>query len=498
MPCSSRTRRLLLALLGFGLLAVMAGGPVARARQQQDAPDGDARRQFQRWLEQERADMSSYLTEQNRQFAAFLREAWREYDLATGKVRDRTPKPDVKPRAPDREPLPQPDTTRTTPPLPPAAPPPPPPPLPPAPTATHAVNYLGLDYSLPLDEWLQLLPAHEPGPEATADAWLRLNAIDSAPLRDALARQARERRLADWALFGLLEATAHAAYPDDPSRQALFHWFLGLRAGLDVRLAYARPGYAVLYASTQTVYQVEFVMHDGRAYYVHDPTGRFRDAGRLRSYDGQPPLATRPLALDLSRLPVTAADPVRRRLAWELDGNTLEAEIVLDGHLVAFLGTVPQTRLGSHFGAALSTPALRSLRDALAPHLSGRDEVGRVALLLRFVQSALAYATDQEQFGREDYLYPDESLFYPRCDCEDRAALFAALVREFVGLEVVGLDYPGHVAAAVALPRDVRGDRFQLRGRDFTVCDPTYLGAGPGRSMPIPGAARPSIIEAGV
>jgi hypothetical protein len=155
---------------------------------------------------------------------------------------------------------------------------------------------------------------------------------------------------------------------------------------------------------------------------------------------------------------------------------------------------VPQTNLDSHFGANLSPATLRSLRDSLAPELEKRDPSGRVGVLLHFVQTALPYATDQEQFGYEDYLYPDESLFYPACDCEDRAALFAALVRELVGLDVVGLDYPGHIAAAVAFTEDIPGDRFTYRQVRYTVCDPTYIGAGIGRSMPIAGADRPGII----
>jgi hypothetical protein len=56
-------------------------------------------------------------------------------------------------------------------------------------------------------------------------------------------------------------------------------------------------------------------------------------------------------------------------------------------------------------------------------------------------------------------------------------------------------DLSGHIATGVALPGDSPGDRFTWRDVVFTVCDPTYIGAGPGRSMPIDGAGRPGIIE---
>ncbi|MEZ4386816.1 MAG: hypothetical protein R3D98_04440 [Candidatus Krumholzibacteriia bacterium] len=488
---------LVLALV-LAMVAVAAHGQSARREPNR------ARQDMQRWLQRERDAMQSYLSEQDREFAAFLRESWRGNTIW----------PPARSATPPQAPLGAADgpcgrrpgavgqsggaaeTARA-----PAAPPAPrmpwTPQIPsPPPTADRlAVSFLGLAYALPVDRSLGTLPRREPGPAAAAEAWSLLSEGRHEPLLDALSAAAEARQLGDWGRFKLLESTAAVAYPDDRDRQALLHWYLGLRLGLDLRLAHARAGFAVLYATQETVYQVEFLMRDQTAYYIHDPAGRLGRTERLRTYDAQPPLAVRPLALGASPLPLTDPDLTTRALRWTLDGEPREASVVLDRRLVAYLGTLPQTRLVSQFRADLSPRALASLGDALAPDLAVRDAFGQVALLLRFVQTSLAYATDQDQFGREDYLYPDEALFYPECDCEDRAALFAVLVRRLVGLEVVGLDYPGHIAAAVALPGDPPGDRFAWHGRDYTVCDPTFIGAGPGRSMPIAGADRPSIID---
>jgi hypothetical protein len=287
---------------------------------------------------------------------------------------------------------------------------------------------------------------------------------------------------------------AEAAYPTDPSRRALLHWYLTVSAGLDTRLAHARPGYVLLYASDGMVYQVDFLARNGRAYYVHDPAGRFAGESRLHSYDGQAPGLGVELQFAFARLPRTSPRPTMRTLRWELAGEDRVIDVPVDQQLVAFLASVPQTDLPSQFGAGLSKPALDALRQGLAPLLDGHGRNGQVAVLLHMVQHAVPYATDDDQFGREDFLYPDESLFYPAADCEDRAALFAVLVRELVGADVVGLDYPHHIAAAVALDDDAPGDRFTHRGIVYTVCDPTYIGAGLGRSMPIEGADSPRII----
>lgn len=63
--------------------------------------------------------------------------------------------------------------------------------------------------------------------------------------------------------------------------------------------------------------------------------------------------------------------------------------------------------------------------------------------------------TRKDQFGREKYFFAEETLFYPLSDCEDRAIFFAILIRNLLGLDVIGLDYPGHIATAVHFSNDV-------------------------------------------
>jgi hypothetical protein len=89
----------------------------------------------------------------------------------------------------------------------------------------------------------------------------------------------------------------------------------------------------------------------------------------------------------------------------------------------------------------------------------------------------------------------DETLLYPASDCEDRSILFAALVRELLGLEVVGLLYPGHMATAVKFNAPGAGDVVQVGGVTWTVADPTYLGADAGQAMPQFKTVTPTLIR---
>ena len=62
--------------------------------------------------------------------------------------------------------------------------------------------------------------------------------------------------------------------------------------------------------------------------------------------------------------------------------------------------------------------------------------------------------------------------------------LFSRLVRDLLGLDVLLVYYPGHLATAVCFNNEVAGDYITLNNRRFVVCDPTYIGAPVGCTMP--------------
>lgn len=104
-------------------------------------------------------------------------------------------------------------------------------------------------------------------------------------------------------------------------------------------------------------------------------------------------------------------------------------------------------------------------------------------MLLKFLQYDFDYSTDEDQFGYEKPFFLEENFVYPANDCEDRSILFSYLVRNLLGLDVILLNYPNHVATAVCFNEDVPGDSVWFCGRRFTVCDPTYIGSYAGMTM---------------
>jgi hypothetical protein len=108
-------------------------------------------------------------------------------------------------------------------------------------------------------------------------------------------------------------------------------------------------------------------------------------------------------------------------------------------------------------------------------------------MLLLCTQTAFAYHTYKEQFNYEKGFFPEETFFYPYSDCEDRTILFSYLVKHILGLEVVGIKYSDHMAAAVKLsthPKNSQWDGFMYKNSYYTIADPTYMNANIGMTMP--------------
>ena len=167
-----------------------------------------------------------------------------------------------------------------------------------------------------------------------------------------------------------------------------------------------------------------------------------------------------------------------------LAGNELKVQTVVNKNQIDFYLDYPQCDVVIHYKTPMSEELRASLYPQLKKAIEGKSQKDAANLLLNFVQTAFQYKTDGEQFGYEKPNFPDETFYYPYCDCEDRAMLYSTLVKELMGLDTILLDYPNHIASAVRFTEEIPGDYVQLEdGTEYLICDPTYIGAPIGTCM---------------
>jgi hypothetical protein len=214
-------------------------------------------------------------------------------------------------------------------------------------------------------------------------------------------------------------------------------------------------------------------------YYMMEGT-----ADRLFTYEQDFPEANRIFDLNIYSALVLGDHIADVTLSFDYQGEKFNLPVRYNSNVIAFYNDYPQTDVKVYFDAAVSHDLKLSLVENFAPLIAGKSESDAVSMLLRFVQTAFDYQTDDEQFGYEKFFFADELFYYPYSDCEDRSVLFAYLVKRLLGLDVAGLQFPGHIATAVAFTEPVNGDYIIHEGRKFIVADPTYINAPIGLTMP--------------
>lgn len=185
----------------------------------------------------------------------------------------------------------------------------------------------------------------------------------------------------------------------------------------------------------------------------------------------------------------------KRELTFEKIDTRIE--LPFNSSHIAYLNDVPMTIFPIYFASPISIEAQQVFNDKLNELKDKYTPVQFIDIILNFVQTAFDYKTDEQQFGYEKYFYPEEVIAYPYSDCEDRSALFAWLVSTYTNAKVVGLQYEGHLATAVCFGEDaeIEGDMFSYAGRKYYVCDPTYINASIGMTMPQFKDKMPKIIK---
>ncbi len=455
---------------------------------------------FEKWQRQRMQNFQQFKDQRDKDFTAFLKAHWRKMRLLRGKVRDKKPKPTRIPRAKiKRRTKPVSRLPRVKPPV--IRPKPqkvqPPPKQPPARfkgTPTN-VNFYGHQLPFRYDPAFKAHLGRTINKQSISEYWAELSRADYETLLTQLRELRRALQLNDWAYLQLIHKLIKKIHPKSANEQRFITWFLLTKEGYQARIAYSGRHVYLLMTSKQTLYAVSFFTFDGQRYYVIPVDGSSQQLGQVYTYDNHYPGANKPLDMRLSTAIATKRQPRTRRLVFKYGKKKYRLKVAYDKQTVDFFKSYPQMDIGLYFMSAVHPETSEPLLKQLRPLVKGKSELDAINLLLHFVQTAFSYKTDEDQFGVENYLFPEETFFYPYSDCEDRSVLFAWLVRNLVGLEVVGLDYPGHIATAVRFNGRVEGDSIQYRGKTYVIADPTYINARAGMAMPQFKRNKPGVIS---
>lgn len=295
-----------------------------------------------------------------------------------------------------------------------------------------------------------------------------------------------ELKLCDWAYLMMLKSMSETVCQSSSNEAVLLLAYIYMQSGYKMRLAHDNEKLYMLFASHHAIFGRPSYTIDGFDYYGIENLPVHLFVSNVSFPKEQS------LSLIIDKQPQFTTDYSSTRTVAAAKYNASEVSAEVNRNLMDFYSTYPSSYYNGNFMTQWSlyanTPIADNIKEKFYPQvetkIKGLSEYEAVSFILNLIQTGFKYEYDDKIWGHDRTFFSEETLYYPYCDCEDRSILFTRLVRDLVGLKCALIYYPGHLAAAVNFSMEVMGDYFVDNGSRYVVCDPTYIGAPVGRSMP--------------
>jgi hypothetical protein len=308
------------------------------------------------------------------------------------------------------------------------------------------------------------------------------NALDSTdyrPLVQSLLTFKEKNHLDDWLYYQLIRKTAQQLSPKTANynRYTLYKWFLLNKSGYNASLA-IRDGKQLLFyvQSDDNIYDIPYYVKDGKQFVCLN----LHDFGKLDFAKDSPdevmvkiPDGIKPFSYKITRLPeFPEQDYAEKDIQFDYHNKGFLFKVKVNSDIQTLFANYPVVDYESYFNIPLSKETYNSLIPELKEKVKDMNQRNGVDYLMRFTRNAFPYENDQENFGKEKRLSPEQTLLTKYSDCDDRAALFFCLVKEIYHLPMIVLAFPTHVTIAVNFDKPI-GTPIFYKNKEYAVCEPT-------------------------
>lgn len=294
--------------------------------------------------------------------------------------------------------------------------------------------------------------------------------------------------LCDWAYLQMLGAMASTVCRKGTNEAVFLQGLLFHQSGYAVRFAIdpADKKLHLLVRIIGSLYDHDQFVIDKTTWFSIEKTKSQKLHICDKVYEGE-----QSLRLDINKLPKLQMQASQSRII-KSESYSIKVNSMVNKNLIDFMNDYPTSFTNNNFltrwAYYANTPVSKEIREKVYPqlkkYLQNATEQMAVNILLNFVQTGFVYEYDSKVWGQDRAFFAEETLYYPFSDCEDRSILFSHLVRDLLGLDVALIYYPEHMATAVCFTTPFAGDYVMIGNRKFIICDPTYIRASAGKTMP--------------
>ena len=295
---------------------------------------------------------------------------------------------------------------------------------------------------------------------------------------DALVSYRQQYKLDDWLYYQLIRKTAQSISPkaSNYQRYTLYKWFFLCKSGYDAIVTIKSNRILFYVQSDEIIYNIPYRIKDGKQYVCLN----YHDYGYIDFTNNSfsevkisVPEATSAFSYKVTRLPsFNVQDYQEKDIQFTYNENEYHFKVKLNPQVKTIFANYPVVDYGTYFNIPLSAATYGSLIPSLKEKIKRLSVKEGVDYLMHFTRYAFLFKPDEEVFGQEKRLSPEQTLLYENSDCEDRAGLFFYLVKEIYDLPMIVVEYPKHVTIAVKFDKPY-GNTITYNGIKYSICEPS-------------------------
>ena len=302
------------------------------------------------------------------------------------------------------------------------------------------------------------------------------NKLDLSPTTSSIRVKAEQLNLDDFGVLMLCKRIAAQVSRDKNQNEVILYNLLK-ELNYNVKLTY-NNSISTFGQFNQNPAASVYIMLNGERYSQLNFDNRKLQGNRFiyKESEQQFPVKRRSFVFEGSA-PKLNAKLGGRLFTWSFQGKAYQLKTVTNESLNEYLDDIPQFELGkSYLTMSASHEFKTSVLQPLETLMQDMHSLGQKAdFLLHFVQKTLTYKSDYEQYGRENYNFPEETVNNQYSDCEDRTILLAYLCNELLNMESVMLHFEKdqHVCLGLKMPNRSNSWSFKYKDEPYIVAEPT-------------------------
>lgn len=311
-----------------------------------------------------------------------------------------------------------------------------------------------------------------------AEFYNQARELQFKPLIEAILAYKKKYALDDWLFYQLIRRTAEQLYPKRKNFEyyTISKWLLLVQSGYNAKLAFINEKLLLYVQSNDNIYDIPLFNLNDKQFVclnIHDFAKINFKESELKKVNIEVANADKSFSYKINKIPDFKEKYINEKeVFFKYHKRMNSFKISIDVQMEILFNNYPAVDFDYYFNIPISTNTYNSLIPFLKDAVKKMSQKNGVDFLMHFTRNAFLYETDQQNFGTEKRLSPEQTLMNKYSDCDDRVSLFYYLVKEIYNLPMIVLLYPTHVTMAVELAKPI-GNPIEYKGRKFTFCEPT-------------------------